>query len=296
MRRRLLVIVLCASLIGLLASFLVYRVVSQVASSRDDQSDRIVVAAANIGLAESITRQHVKLVPWPKAAVPPGAIRSLEDAEGRVVRGSIVAGEPLMEGKLAPNLAGKGGIMPMLVPEGQRGVTIKLDEAMRESGFVQPNSRVDVLVSMPRAPGSNEKIAKVILQDVTVLAAGQTVEIKDNKPVTNTTVTMALTPQQVERLAVAQAEGKLMLVQRNLRDTEVVRTPGATPSSLLSDVASAAPKPDAKVVVARSAPLPLPTIEKYPVAVIRGSKVTEQVFVRERGNAWSEQHAPKGDR
>jgi pilus assembly protein CpaB len=293
MRRRLLLIVLCASLIGLLASLLVYRVVSQVASSRDDQYDRIVVAAANIGLAESITRQHVKLVPWPKAAVPPGAIRSLEDAEGRVVRGSIAAGEPLMEAKLAPQLAGRGGIMPMLVPEGQRGVTIKLDEAMRESGFVQPNSRVDVLVSMPRAPGSNEKIAKVILQDVTVLAAGQTVEIKDNKPVTNTTVTMALTPQQVERLAVAQAEGKLMLVQRNLRDTEMVRTPGATPSSLLSDVASAAPQPTAKAVVARSAPLPLPMIEKYPVAVIRGSKVSEQVFVRERGNAWSEQHAPR---
>jgi pilus assembly protein CpaB len=293
MRRRLLVIVLCASLIGLLASFLVYRVVSQVVRAKDDQSESIVVAAANIGLAESITRQHVKLVPWPKAAVPPGAIRSLEDAEGRVVRGSIAAGEPLMEAKLAPNLAGRGGIMPMLVPEGQRGVTIKLDEAMRESGFVQPNSRVDVLVSMPRAPGSNEKIAKVILQDVTVLAAGQTVEIKDNKPVTNTTVTMALTPQQVERLAVAQAEGKLMLVQRNLRDTEMVRTPGATPSSLLSDVASAAPQPTAKAVVARSAPLPLPMIEKYPVAVIRGSKVSEQVFVRERGNAWSEQHAPR---
>ena len=298
MRRRLLVIVLCASLIGLLASFLVYRVVSQVAGTKDDQAESIVVAAVNIGLAESLTSQHIKLVPWPKAAVPPGAIRSLEAAEGRVVRGSIVAGEPLMEAKLAPQLAGKGGIMPMLIPEGQRGVTITLDTATRESGFVLPNSRVDVLVSMPKAPGSNEKIAKVILQDVTVLAAGQTVEIKDNKPVTNTTVTMALTPQQVERLAVAQAEGKLMLVQRNLRDTEVVRTPGATPSSLLSDVAQVAPKPDAKAkaVVARSAPLPLPVIEKYPVAVIRGSKVSEQVFVRERGNSWTEQHAPKGDR
>jgi pilus assembly protein CpaB len=237
----------------------------------------------------------VKLVPWPRAAVPPGAIRSLEDAEGRVVRGSIVAGEPLMDAKLAPQLSGKGGIMPMLIPEGQRGVTITLDTATRESGFMLPNSHVDVLVSMPKAPGSNETIAMVILQDVTVLAAGQTVEIKDNKPVTNTTVTLALTPQQVERLAVAQSEGKLMLAQRNLRDTDVVRTTGATPSSLLSDVAPA-PKPDAKVVVARSAPLPLPAIEKYPVAVIRGSKVSEQVFVRERGNAWSEQQAPKGDR
>ena len=288
MQRRLLVIVLCASLIGLLASLLVYRVVSQVAQAGDVQPERIVVAAANIGLAESVTRQHVKLVAWPKGSVPPGAIRTLEEAEGRVVRSSILAGEPLIEGKLAPELAGKGGIMPMLVPEGQRGVTIKLDDAMRESGFVLPNSRVDVLVSMAKTPGSAEKIAKVILQDVTVLAAGQTVEIKDNKPVTNTTVTMALTPAQVERLAVAQAEGKLMLVQRNLRDTNVVQTPGATPSSLLSDVASAAPKPEATPVVVRPAPLPLPVIDRYPVAVIRGSKVSEQLFIRQRGQTWAE--------
>ena len=294
MPRRFLVIVICASLIGLVASFLVYKVVSRVAGTKDDQFERIVVADVKIGLAESITRQQVKLVPWPKSAVPPGAIRTVENAEGRVVRGSIVAGEPLIEAKLAPGLAGKGGIMSILVPEGQRGVTIRLDEAMRESGFLLPDSRVDVLVSMPKAPGHNEKIAKVILQDVTVLAAGQTVEIKDNKPITSTTVTLGLTPQQAERLAVAQADGKLMLVQRNLRDTDVVRTPGATPSSLLSDMASEAPKPaaGAKAVVARRAPLPLPAIEKYSVAVVRGSKVTEQVFVRQR-DSWSEQLAPK---
>ena len=291
MQRRFILILVCASLLGLLASVLVYRVVTQIASAGGGQYEHIVVAAANMSLAETVTAQHVKLVPWPKVSVPEGALRKLQDAEGRVVRGSILAGEPLIEAKLAPELSGKGGIMPMLVPEGQRGVTIKLDEAVRESGFLLPNSRVDVLVSMPRAPGSQEKIAKVILQDVTVLAAGQTVELRDNKPVTNTTVTLALTPEQTERLAVAQAEGKLMLVQRNLRDTQVVRTAGATPSSLLSDIASAAPKPDAKqkATVVRSAPLPLPSIEKYSVAVIRGSKVSEQLFVRQGPEAWAEQ-------
>jgi pilus assembly protein CpaB len=291
MQRRFLLILVCASLLGLLASALVYGVVSQIARAGGDQYEQIVVAAANMSLAETVTSQHVKLVPWPKASVPEGALRSLQEAEGRVVRGSILAGEPLIEGKLAPGLAGKGGIMSMLVPEGQRGVTIKLDEAVRESGFLLPNSRVDVLVSMPRASGSSEKIAKVILQDVTVLAAGQTVELRDNKPVTNTTVTLALTPQQTERLAVAQAEGKLMLVQRNLRDTQVVRTAGATPSSLLTDGAVAAPTPEAKptATVVRSAPLPLPTIQKYPVAVIRGSKVSEQLFVRQGPGAWAEQ-------
>jgi pilus assembly protein CpaB len=289
MRRRFLLILICASVIGLLASLLVYRVISQVARAGSDQSEQIVVAAADLGLAATVTSQHIKLVTWPKASVPPGALRTAAEAEGRVVRSSVVAGEPLIEGKLAPHLAGRGGIMPMLIPEGQRGVTIRLDEATRESGFVMPNSRVDVLVSMPKGPGSNEKIAKVILQDVTVLAAGQIVELKDNKPVTNTTVTLALTPQQVERLAVAQSDGRLMLVQRNLRDTQFVRTPGATPSSLLSDIAPA-PKPEAKpTVLARSAPLPLPALEKYPVAVIRGTKVSEQTFVRDRGNSWAEQ-------
>jgi pilus assembly protein CpaB len=288
MRRRFLLILICASVIGFLASFLVYRVVSQVASARSDQSEQIVVATADLGLADTVTSQHIKLVNWPKASVQPGALRTAAEAEGRVVRSSIVAGEPLIEGKLAPQLAGRGGIMPMLIPEGQRGVTIRVDDAMRESGFVLPNSRVDVLVSMSKG-GSSEKIAKVILQDVAVLAAGQTVEMKDNKPVTNTTVTLALTPQQVERLAVAQSEGRLMLAQRNLRDTQFVRTPGATPSSLLSDIAPA-PNPEAKpTVLARSAPLPLPVIEKYPVAVIRGTKVSEQTFVRERGNSWAEQ-------
>src|SRR5262250_1612441 len=293
MQRRFLLILVCASVLGLLASALVYRVVSQIASAGSGQYEPIVVAAVNMSLAETITSQHVKLVPWPKSSVPEGAIRSLQEAEGRAVRSSILAGEPLIEGKLAPGLAGKGGIMPMLVPEGQRGVTIKLDEAVRESGFLLPNSRVDVLVSMPKAPGTQEKIAKVILQDVTVLAAGQTVELRDNKPVTNTTVTLSLTPEQTERLAVAQAEGKLMLVQRNLRDNQLVRTTGATPSSLLSDVAPAS-KPDAKpTVLARSAPLPLPSVEKYPVAVIRGTKVSEQTFVREQGNSWSEQSGLK---
>ena len=282
-------ILICASVIGLLASVLVYRVVSQVASARSDQSEQIVVAAADLSLADTVTGQHIRLVSWPKASVPPGALRTAAEAEGRVVRSSVVAGEPLIEGKLAPQLSGKGGIMPMLIPEGQRGVTIRLDDATRESGFVMPSSRVDVLVSMPKGPGSDEKIAKVILQDVTVLAAGQIVEMKDNKPVTNTTVTLALTPQQVERLAVAQSDGRLMLVQRNLRDTQFVRTPGATPSSLLSDIAPA-PKPEAKpTVLARSAPLPLPALEKYPVAVIRGTKVSEQTFVRDRANSWAEQ-------
>jgi pilus assembly protein CpaB len=295
MRRRLILVLVVASIAGLLASTLVYRVLKQAAAApREQDVEMIVVAGVNMNMAETITSQHVKLLPWPSKSVPSGAVRTLADAEGRVVRGSIVAGEPLLEGKLAPQLAGRGGLMPMLVPEGQRAVTIKVDDAVKESGFVLPNSRVDVLVSMAKAPGSQERISKVILQDVIVLAAGQTVELRDNKPVTVTTVTLALQPAQVERLALAQTEGRLTLAMRNLRDNQIVQTRGATAASLLSDGAPAvatAPVAAARPVKA-SAPLPPPRVETHAVTVLRGNKPAEVLFTRdERG--WAEAPEPK---
>ena len=299
MRRRLVLVLILASVVGLLASFLVYRVLSEVAAAARPDRSSIVVAAVNMGMADTITREHVKLVPWPNSSIPSGAIRAVADAENRVVRSSIVAGEPLLDAKLAPQLSGRGGLMPMLVPEGQRGVTFKVDDATKESGFVLPNSHVDVLVSMPKTPSSQEKISKVILQDVAVLAAGQTVELRDNKPVTVTTVTVALSPMQTERLALAQTEGKLTLAMRNLRDNKVVETRGVTSASLLADSPAPAPAPirTAKAPAPRpieaSAPLPPPKVETYAITVVRGAKSAEQVFVRDTTQEWVEQTGKK---
>jgi Flp pilus assembly protein CpaB len=296
MNRRLIMVLVFATIVGLIASFFVYQVVRQMAlAGAPEGTDPVVVAAVNMTMAEAVTSQHVRLVQWPKSAIPTGAVRTLANAEGRVVRSAIMAGEPLLESRLAPELAGKGGVMPMLVPEGQRGVSIKVDEAIRESGFILPNSRVDVLVSMTKPGSTSERIAKVILQDVPILAAGQTVEMRDNKPITVTTVTLALTPDQTERLAVAQSEGRITLTTRNLRDNQFVRTPGATQATLLSDVArptvaaaaSAAPVKPRPVSVA-AAPLPPPAPEGHTVSVLRGTRLTEQQFIRAGERGWVE--------
>jgi|RhiMetdeSRZDD1v2_1073273.scaffolds.fasta_scaffold59299_4 pilus assembly protein CpaB len=308
MRRRLIIVLAFASLIGLIASFLVYRVVVAVqANVKPDSTAEIVVAAANMGMAETITPKHVKVVSWPKASVPPGAITSLADAENRVVRSSIVAGEPLIEGKLAPQLAGRGGLMPMLVAEGQRAVTIKVDDATRETGFILPNSHVDILVSMarPNSP-SGERIAKIVLQDVQVLASGQIVELRDNKPVTMTTVTLSLDPERTERLTLAQTEGRLFLVTRNMNDKKIVNTSGATRASLLADGGSARPTPPAvasapkrrPVTVATAPPapapvLPTPTLETVSVSVLRGTQLSEHRFVRKGTDQWVEKTTEK---
>src|SRR5262249_44872082 len=112
MRRRLVLVLVVAVMVGLLASTLVYPVLKNVPQSQ--QPDPIVVATVNMNMAEPVTSAHVTPTPWPAKSVPSGALRTLAEAEGRVVRASIVAGEPLLDGKLAPQLAGKGGLMPML--------------------------------------------------------------------------------------------------------------------------------------------------------------------------------------
>jgi pilus assembly protein CpaB len=146
---------------------------------------------------------------------------------------------------------------------------------------------------MPRSPGSQERVSKVILQDIGVLAAGQTVELRDNKPVTVTTVTLALAPHQAEKIGLAQTEGKLMLAMRNLRDNKVVETRGATAATLLTDSSAPAPtpaKPRPRIV---SAPLPPPRVETYAITVLRGGKPAEQVFVRDVTQEWVDQSGKK---
>ncbi|MGH7268476.1 MAG: Flp pilus assembly protein CpaB [Candidatus Rokuibacteriota bacterium] len=289
MRRRLIFIVAFASVIGLLASLVVYQTVSQ--ATRQPYQE-IVVAAANMDLAETVTARHVKLVRWPQVSVPEGALRSVAEAEGRVVRSSIVAGEPLLEAKLAPQLAGRGGLMPMLVPEGHRGVTIKVDDAIKESGFVLPNSRVDVLFSQDRSVTLGQRRAKLVLQDVLVLAAGKTVELRDNKPVSVTTVTLALTPEEAERLALAQVEGRLTLATRNLGDRQIVVTPGITLAGLVDGVGEAPPPEPARARVAapaRPSPAPPVVVESHSVSVFRGDQVSVQRFRRVQGDIWVEQ-------
>ena len=298
MRGRFSVVLVIAVVAGLLASFLVYRTLGQLrtTANKGPEVEDVLVATAALQAADAVSARHVKSTPWPKGSVPEGALRNVSEVEGRVLLRPVVPGEPMLESKLAAPGVGRSGVLSMLVPEGQRGVTIRVDDTIRETGFVVPNSRVDVLVSMA---GESGRIAKIVLQDVHVLAAGQTVEMRDNKPVQVTTVTLALTPEQAERLTLAQTDGRIFLVTRNYKDKAVVKTSGATRQAVLYGDAPPA-KPTVAAVrkpAAGPAPLPVaeplapPKLETHSVTVVRAGKTAEEhVFVRsDKGQPWTEQ-------
>ena len=273
MGRRFVLILGFALVIGLVTGSLVYRAITQKiqVEASVQPTEEIVVAAANLKLGEIVTSQHLRVMSWPKGAMPAGAVRSTAEAMGRMALASIVVGEPLLNTKLSKEAGGKG-LLSMLVPENYRGVTIKVDDAVRESGFVSPNSRVDVVVTILDKRGSGERTAKVILQNVLVLAAGQAVEMRGNKPVPVTTVTLALTPEQAENLALAKTEGKLMLATRNLGDSRIVQTRGSNVKRLLGKP-SAPPRRRP-----RAARVNRPQPEPYTVTLYHGNKMTTHEF------------------
>ena len=85
-----------------------------------------------------------------------------------------------------------------------------------------------------------------------VLTAGTRLEQdqKDGQPMQVTVVTLLVTPEQSERLALASTEGKIQLALRNPLDKTAPETPGIRTAGLLGGKSSPAPNSRARVVVA----------------------------------------------
>ncbi len=147
-------------------------------------------------------------------------------------------------------------------------MSVKVDEVMGVAGFVTPQTRVDVILVMT-PPGSREPSAKVILQNIQALAAGQEIrETEDGTPITVTVVTVLVTPEDAERLALATKEGQVQMALRNTLDQESVDTPGERASRLFSNRGATRPR---SVVRTGSAPA---SPEESVIEIYRGGART----------------------
>jgi pilus assembly protein CpaB len=136
------------------------------------------------------------------------------------------------------------------------------------AGFVVPGSRVDLILSgSPTNPGEAE-MAKVILENIQVLAAGQNVANDDNgKPLSVQVVTLLVTPEESETLALATIDGRIQLSLRNPLDL-VQTNPAAVRREHLFSGGVAPPAPPKPVVTKTAAPrrvvAPPPVVEAAP--------------------------------
>jgi pilus assembly protein CpaB len=245
----------------------------------------IVVAVADLQLGAELKKEDLQVMQFPAGKAPDGTFARPEEIIGRGLIVPIVKNEPVLSAKLASKEAGSG--LPPVIPEGMRAVSVRVNEVVGVAGYVLPGNRVDVLATASPTDAHSDTTTKVILSNVQVLTSGTRMERdqdKDSKPVQVSVVTLLVTPEQSERLALASTEGKIQLALRNPLDLGAPETPGIKTAGLMGTVRTAKTAPAATTgrapvrpgqPVTQTAPVyaPQPTVE-----IIRGDKRATEVI------------------
>ena len=289
---RTVVVIGTATLIAAIASFGVYTAVKSVPVREVEVAHMYVaVAARNLPPGASVGERDVKLVAWPSKHPVSQSFSTVEEVVNRGLVAGVVENEPLTQHKLAPRGSGAG--LPPTIPPGMRAMSVKVDEVIGVAGFVAPGTRVDVVVTLRQSGDSNEPMSRAIVSNVLVLTSGTRLDqeqAKDGKPHPSTVVTLAVSPDDAERFALASVEGRISLSLRNPMDVAPTDTAGVRVTALMrgmrpdegESLAPPAPARRGRPEVARAAApisaLPVlapPSI--YTVETIRAAKRADEV-------------------
>jgi pilus assembly protein CpaB len=282
--RNLLVIALAVAVAGL-ASFAVYRTVQRMPVREVEVAHAYaVVSVKSLPVGTLISKDDVTLVAWPARNPVKDGFSAVDPVVGRGLVVPVAENEPITESKLAPREAGAG--LPPTIKPGMRAISVKVNEVIGVAGFVVPGTHVDVVVSL--GDQSRDGVARVVVSNVEVLTAGTKIDQdkarKDGQPIPTTVVTLMVTPADAEKIALAAAQGRIMLTLRNPLDVEPSKTTGIRLASLIGPPSPAPVEKNVKgrkVMVAQKpvvAPPTPPPPPDYTVETIRGAKKTVEVI------------------
>jgi pilus assembly protein CpaB len=265
-----------ALIVAFVLSTFVYKQFQKASAVKPIDTEHIVVAASAMPLGTRVDASNLKLIPWPSGEPVAGTFNSIDQAANRALITPVAANEMILDSKLASKESGAG--LPAVIPQGMRAMSVAVNDVVGVAGFVTPGTKVDVLAT-GKLVGQNhtedDTITRTILENISVLAAGQKIEQdRDGKPQIVPVITLLVSPEDAARLAMASTQGKIQLALRNTVDSKRVEPPSVLEANLFSGGApQAAPTPK-KIVVRNVTPPPAP----YTIEVITGNKRENKSF------------------
>lgn len=152
-----------------------------------------------------------------------------QHAIGQRLRTDIAEGKALLWAHLE---GGESATFSNTLVEGNRALTVPVDEINSISGFLQPSDRIDLFLTDRRA---GEKAIYPIMQNLHVLATGVKTDVDKSGQLTGrsyNTITVQVTPKDAKRIVLAQSVGKLTATLRNPGDNAPIETTALTASEL----------------------------------------------------------------
>ncbi|WP_170336907.1 Flp pilus assembly protein CpaB [Ruegeria arenilitoris] len=232
----------------------------------ESETVSVVVASRDISFGEEINPGALTTIEWPRGALPVGVFTGYDDLIAaanmptRRARRAITQGELILSNKVSD--FGEKVTIVQTIGADHRAMAIEVDAETAVGGFVTPGDRVDIVMTT----GEKKNMQAVtILQNIRVIGVDQESDEQTDQPVVARTVTVAVTPDQVQRLALAQRAGRLSLTLRSIDDTEDRALTMTRLNDLLVD--------EPKTPTAVDEP-----VRRTVIRVRRGTEVTEAVI------------------
>jgi pilus assembly protein CpaB len=193
---------------------------------------KIVVARAALRYGMELNSDQLSEIDWPSDSLPDGAFASIADLTSsgrRIILSPVEPNEPILAAKLS-GANGRATLANLLAP-GKRAVTIRVDDISGVAGFVTPGDRVDVVLTrqqqggpaqvaegQPQTAAPSEFASEVILADIKVLTADQNSDERALSPGVAKAVTVEVSTEEAQKVALAQQIGTLYLLLRSAGD------------------------------------------------------------------------------
>lgn len=258
-----------------ITSFFYFRVARQ--QSGRTKVKRVIAAATPLQPGTPITAENLTEVDWPESVLLEGLIdaKSKGDVIGHVLVYPVAAKEPVLHRDIAS--AGSFGLAAK-IPDGMRATAVRTNEVNNVAGFLFPGSRVDVLVTFRGE--NNTQVTRTVLQNMQILATGNKLQPDPSgKPENVSVVTLLATPQESEKLVLAQNQGSIHFVLRNSGDAVKTDTPPMDQAELFGLPKKPIVSPEVKRTAGRVALVKHPTV--YSVETVAAGKTTVAKFPEE---------------
>jgi pilus assembly protein CpaB len=217
MKPKTMILMILAVSCGLGASYMT----SRLLADRNQAVEKITVPVArknlNIGDTLKDPEDLFENKEFPKGNEPRLAILEVEKIKGRVLKRSLRAGDFITEDDMLDSKGGGG--MHANMPKGHVAVGIRVNPESIAGGFASlPGSRVNVLWTVRRG-NDRESFAKILLENVLVLAADQsTIRSENGTAMPANVVTVALKHEDSMKVELAKSVGSVSLVLRGFQD------------------------------------------------------------------------------
>ncbi|MGQ9605424.1 MAG: Flp pilus assembly protein CpaB [Thermogutta sp.] len=204
----------------------------------------IVVAKINLPPYARVIEDYIDTVEVPADKVPEGALKIKSRALYRLVRNTVMAGQPIREDDLYA--VGELPLLSERLPAGQRAVTLAVDAKAALNGMIQPETLVDITLTVKNDhPEIGGLATLTLLRRVRVLATSRNrFPASEDRPGDLRNITVAVSAEDANKLILAQQYGTLSVV---LCSKEEIASPDATPAipaSATSDSDELVPHPD----------------------------------------------------